>query len=71
VQPLDARQLAAKNRLLESELLELRRRNVDIEADRDEKIRAALREEIVRERRKAEAKAAEARKRLEIEVEKP
>jgi hypothetical protein len=69
-QALDARQLAQKNRLLENQLLELQRRNVNIEADRDAKIREALREEIRQERKKAQEKAAQARKELEIEVEK-
>jgi hypothetical protein len=68
-QALDARQLAMKNRLLENQLLELQRRNLNIEADRDARIREALREEIKRERAKAEAKAAERRKELEIEAE--
>jgi hypothetical protein len=68
-QALDADQLAAKNRLLENRLLELERANLDAEAQRDERIRAALREEIERERRKAEQKAARARKRLDIEGE--
>jgi hypothetical protein len=68
-QALDADQLAAKNRLLENRLLELERANLDAEAERDERIRAALREEIERERRKAEQKAARARKRLDIEGE--
>jgi hypothetical protein len=69
-QALDARQLAAKNRLLENQLLELQRRSVDIEADRDEKVREALREEVRQERKKAEEKAAVARRELEIEAEK-
>jgi hypothetical protein len=68
-QALDARQLAAKNRLLENQLLELQRRNLAIEADRNEKLRQALRDEIARERKKAEEKAAEGRKKLEIEAE--
>jgi len=70
IQALDAQQLAAKNRLLENQLLELQRRNVSIEADRDAKIREALREEIRVERKKAEEKAAGARKQLDIEAEK-
>jgi hypothetical protein len=68
-QVLDARQLAARNRMLENQLLELKRRNVEIEAERAEKVRAQLRVEIERERKKAEEKAAVARKELEIEVE--
>lgn len=68
-QALDARQLAAKNRLLENQLLELQRRNLKIEADRNEKLRQELRDEIARERKKAEEKAAESRKKLEIEAE--
>jgi hypothetical protein len=69
-QALDARQLALKNRLLENQLLELQRRNLNIEADRDAKLREALREEIRSERKKAEEKAAKSRKQLEIEGEK-
>ena len=69
-QALDARQLAQKNRLLENQLLELQRRNVSIEADRNAQLREQLREEIQRERKKAEEKAAESRKQLEIEGEK-
>jgi len=68
-QVLDARQLAAKNRLLENQLLELRRRNLKVEAERDAKLRQALRDEIESERRKAQEKAAESLKRLEIEAE--
>jgi hypothetical protein len=68
-QVLDAQQLAQRTRMLENELLELKRRNLEIEADRDEKLREALRQEIARERKAAEKKAAEARKELEIEAE--
>jgi hypothetical protein len=69
-QALDARQLAQKNRLLENQLLELQRRNVSIEADRNAQLREQLRDEIKRERQKAEEKAAASRKQLEIEGEK-
>jgi hypothetical protein len=69
-QALDARQLALKNRMLEAQLLELKRRSLGIEADRDAQVRQALRDEIERERKKAQEKAAQARRRLEIEAEK-
>jgi Mg-chelatase subunit ChlD len=67
-QELDARRLAQRTRLLEIRLLELRQHRLDQDAERDRRLLEALREEIARERKKAEQRAAERRKQLEIEA---
>ncbi|MBW2281787.1 MAG: VWA domain-containing protein [Deltaproteobacteria bacterium] len=69
MQQLDARLAAQRNRLLESRLLDLKRRSVQISTERDEGVRRDLMDEIQEERAKAEAKALEHRKQLEIGVE--
>lgn len=68
-QPLDARQLAQRNRLLENRLLDLRRRSMEIQTERDENVREELQEQIARERAAAQERAAEQRKELELDVE--
>jgi hypothetical protein len=55
--------------LLENQLLDLQRRRLQIESERDDKIRRDLQLEIEAEREAAEKRAAEAKKRLRIEVE--
>lgn len=69
-QVLDPRLLAMRNRLLENRLLDLRRRSMALQAERDENVRQKLADEIAKERAQAEARADEARRRLELEVEK-
>jgi hypothetical protein len=69
VQPLSPRLLAQRNRLLENRLADLQRRSVEIEEDRDSRLRQELRVEIERERAAAVERAEEARKRLQIDVE--
>jgi hypothetical protein len=64
IQPLTPRLVAQRNRLLENQLLDLQRRRLQIESERDDKIRRDLQLEI-----EAEREAAEAKKRLRIEVE--
>lgn len=68
VQTLTPRLVGQRNRLLETQLLDLRRRRMDIEADRDEQARRELMVEIERERAAAEKRSEEARRRLKIEV---
>ena len=68
-QVLDARLMAQRNRLLENQLLELKRRRLEIQTERDEKVRQELMIEIERERQAAFEKAREQRRELEIEVE--
>ncbi len=63
---LTPRQVAQRNRLLENRLLELQKRSLEIQIDRDEKIRRELELEI--EREKAENRAEEMRKDLELEL---
>ena len=69
-QELPPRLVAQRNRLLENRLLDLQRRRLKIELDRDEEIRRELMVEIDRERKAAQARAEAARRRLQIEVEK-
>ncbi len=69
VQRLSPRLVAQRNRLLENQLLELQRRRLQIQAERDEDLRRELQVEIEKERTEAERLAAEARRRLEIEIE--
>jgi hypothetical protein len=69
-QELPPRLVAQRNRLLENRLLDLQRRRLKIELDRDDKIRRELMVEIDRERDAAQARAEAARRRLQIEVEK-
>ena len=57
-----------KNRLLESRLRKLRRKNVEIQAERDEQVRRQLEIEIDDERQKARAKADKVRRRLDLEL---
>lgn len=61
--------VASRNRLLELELADLRRKRVEIEAERAEAARKELLLEIERERAKAARSAEEQRKSLELEVE--
>ena len=68
VQPLEPRQTAERNRLLENRLIDLQRRRLDLEAERDESVRRDLQIEIEEERGKAAAQAAKRRKELEIEL---
>jgi hypothetical protein len=70
VQPLPPRLIAQRNRLLENRLLDLQRRRVKIEADAAEDVRQDLQIEIERERAAAQKKTDEAKKRLDIDVEK-
>ncbi len=69
VQQLDPRLAAQRNRLLENRLLDLKRRSLEITTERDEGVRRDLMVEIEQERAKAEAKALEQRKQLEIGIE--
>ena len=69
-QELPPRLVAQRNRLLENHLLDLQRRRLKIELDRDEEIRRELMVEIDRERKAAQARAEAAKRRLQIEVEK-
>jgi hypothetical protein len=68
-QALPPRLLAQRNRLLENQLADLRRRSLEIEIERDEQVRRELMVEIEREREAARKRAEEARRRLKIEVE--
>jgi Mg-chelatase subunit ChlD len=70
VQPLSPRLVAQRNRLLENRLLDLQRRRVKIETDAAEEVRRDLQLEIQAERKAAEKKSEEAKKRLDIRVEK-
>lgn len=68
-QDLPPRLIAQRNRLLENRLLDLQRRRLEIQLDRDEEIRRELMVEIDREREAARARAEKAKRRLQIEVE--
>jgi hypothetical protein len=68
-QALDQRLLVQRNRLLENQLLDLKRRRLEIETERDETVRQELMVEIERERAEALEKAREQRRELDIEVE--
>jgi len=69
-QELTPRQVAMRNRLLENRLLDLQRRNVEIQAEAKEDIRRELQVEIEKERQAAEDSAAKVRKDVQISVEK-
>jgi hypothetical protein len=57
IQPLTPRLVAQRNRLLENQLLDLQRRRLQIESERDDKIRRDLQLEIEAEREAAEPAA--------------
>ena len=61
--------MAQRNRLLEDRLRDLKHRRMELETEREERVRAELLAEIERQRDAAEKKADEMRKRLEIETE--
>ena len=69
VQRLAPRLVAQRNRLLENQLLQLQRRRLKIQAERDEDLRRELQVEIEKERAAAELRAEKARRRLKIELE--
>lgn len=58
VQPLSPALLAARNRLMESRLLDLKQRRVEIQTARDEQAREKLAEEIEQQRKEAERKVS-------------
>lgn len=66
---LTPRLLAQRNRLLENRLLELRRRSLQIEMERDDAVRRNLKIEIEREREAARTRAERMRRSLEISPE--
>ncbi len=68
-QELSPRLLGQRNRLLENRLLDLQRRNVEIQADANEDTRRALKVEIEQERKKAQDKAEKSRKEVNVSVE--
>lgn len=68
VQALNPRLVAQRNRLLENRLLDLQRRSLVIQQERDDQIRKDLRIEIEEERARAMERADEARRRLQIDV---
>ena len=70
-QALSPRLLGQRNRLLENRLLDLQRRNVEIQAEANEDTRRALRVEIDKERKKAEEAAEKRRREVEVSVEPP
>jgi hypothetical protein len=70
-QELSPRLLGQRNRLLENRLLDLQRRNVEIQAEANEDTRRALKVEIEQERKKAEESAEKRRREVEVSVEKP
>ena len=65
-QELSARELAERNRLLENRLLDLQRRNVEIQAEANEDTRKVLQVQIEAERKKAQETAEKLRKDVEI-----
>jgi hypothetical protein len=69
VQSLPPRLLAQRNRLMENRLLDLQRRRLQIETERDEEVRRQLEIELDEQRAKAKAASEEMRKALEVEVE--
>ncbi len=69
VQELSPRLVAQRNRLLENQLLDLQRRRLQIETERDDEVRQALSVEIEKERKEAHELAEDQRKQLEIRVE--
>lgn len=70
-QELSPRLLGQRNRLLENRLLDLQRRNVEIQAEANEDTRRALKVEIDRERKKAQDHAEKVRKDVEVSVDPP
>jgi len=70
-QELSPRLLGQRNRLLENRLLDLQRRNVEIQAEANEDTRRALKLEIDHERQQAQEKAEKARKEVDVSVDKP
>ncbi len=70
-QELSPRLLGQRNRLLENRLLDLQRRNVEIQAEANEDTRRALKVEIDKERKKAEQKAEDKRKEVDVSVDRP
>lgn len=69
VQPLTPRLLAQRNRLMENRLLDLQRRSLEIQAERDEEIRRDIMLEIEKERTRAKALSEDLKRELELEVE--
>ena len=69
VQALSPRLVAQRNRLLENRLLDLQRRRLQIQTERDDDVRRGLTVDIERERQVARERAEEQRKQLEIRVE--
>ncbi len=68
-QELSPRLVAQRNRLLENRLLDLQRRRVEIQAEKDEEVRRELRVEIEQERQKAHESTEQKRKEIELSVE--
>jgi len=68
-QELSARMLAQRNRLLENRLLDLQKRNVEIQAEANEDTRKVLQVQIEQERKKAQEAAEKMRKEVEISAE--
>jgi hypothetical protein len=68
-QELSPRLLAQRNRLLENRLLDLQRRRVEIQAEKDEEVRRELKVEIEQERQKAHESTEQKRKEIELSVE--
>ena len=69
IQALSPRLVAQRNRLLENRLLDLQRRRLQIQTERDDDVRRGLTIDIERERQVARERAEEQRKQLEIRVE--
>jgi len=63
--------IVQRNRLLQKKLIDLRRGNVAVEAERSEHMRRELQLEIERERAAAQKRAARQRKELKLDVEHP
>ena len=68
-QQLSLREIAQRNRLLANRLRDLKHRRMELQTERDERVRQELQAEIEQQREAAEQKTAEMRKRLEIEPE--
>ena len=66
VPELTPRQLAQRNRLLENRLLQLQKRRLEIQTERDEAMRRRL--EIEMDREKAKRRSDELRKELDLEL---
>jgi len=67
---LNPRLLAQRNRLMENRLLDLQQRSIEIEAERDDRVRRELMVEIERERSKALQRSDARRRELAIDVDK-